>query len=202
VRIDVGAIEEAGGRFQFTQSFVLAHPRDAVWALMSSPQALARCMPGLALTGPPQEGRLLGRLEVRIGPIGARFSGEATLQSFTGDYRQRIEGRGGDRASGSRVEGGVDYRLLPVTDANNREATRVDVTIHYRLTGPLAQFGRAEIARDLARRIGEEFAQNIDRQLCNPEMVVEASELRGLTLLVAVLAARLRALMQRVFGRR
>jgi carbon-monoxide dehydrogenase small subunit len=202
VRVDVGAIAETGGRFQLTQSFVLAHPRDSVWALMSAPQALARCMPGLSLTRPPQDGRLAGRLEVRIGPIRAQFAGDAMLETFAGDYRQRIDGEGSDRTSGSRVAGGVDYRLRALPDASGSEATRVDVTIHYRLSGPLAQFGRAEIARDLARRIGEELAQNIDYQLRNPQTVVEAGPFRGATLLASVLVARLRALLTRIFARR
>ena len=49
-----------------------------------------------------------------------------------------------------------------------RDATRVDVTISYALTGALAQIGRSGLVRDLVRRIGEAFAQNLDSQLRDP----------------------------------
>ena len=62
------------------QSFVLPHPRAAVWQLMSDVTAVARCMPGLSLDGPPVDDKVSGRLEAKIGPIAASFAGEGTLQ--------------------------------------------------------------------------------------------------------------------------
>ncbi len=46
IRVTVGQPEEAGGETRLTQSFVLQHPRAAVWQLMSDVEAVARCMPG------------------------------------------------------------------------------------------------------------------------------------------------------------
>ena len=111
IQVTVGDIEDADGVVRLTQTFVLQHPRDAVWRLMSDPQAVARCMPGARLDGPPQDGKITGRIEVKLGPIAATFAGEGTVTQFPGEYRQVIEGRGGDRKSGSRVTGSVDYRL-------------------------------------------------------------------------------------------
>ena len=112
--------------------------------------------------------RSSGRLEAKIGPIAASFAGEGTLRQFPAEYRQVIEGRGGDRRSGSRASGSVDYRLTALAGEAGREATRVDVVIGYALTGPLAQIGRSGLVRDLVRRIGEAFAQNLDAQLRDP----------------------------------
>ena len=111
VRVTTGKIEEIDGVVRLSQSFVLEHPREAVWTLMSDPEAVARCMPGAYLDGPPQDGRLKGRIEVKLGPVAASFAGEGTVTPYPAEYRQVIEGRGVDRKGGSRVSGSVDYRL-------------------------------------------------------------------------------------------
>ena len=197
VPVTVGNIEDADGVVRLTQSFVLEHPRDVVWQLMSDPQAAARCMPGAQLDGPPRDGNFSGHIEVKLGPIAASFAGEGTVEQFPAQYRQVIRGHGGDRKSGSRVTGSVDYRLS-ATEAG--EATRVEVVISYALTGLLAQLGRSGLARDLARRIGETFAQNIDAQLSDPsDTSVPTGQISGLSLMLQVIASRLRALLNRYF---
>ena len=165
IKVEVGSIEEVDGATRLTQSFTLAHPREAVWALMSDVAAVARCMPGASLDGPPEGDKVSGRLQAKIGPITASFAGQGTLTRFDSDYRQVISGSGGDRKSGSRASGSVDYRLHAI---DGGAATRVEVAISYVLTGPLAQVGRSGMIRDLVRRIGEAFAQNIDAELAEP----------------------------------
>ena len=143
-----------------------------------------------------------GHIAVKLGPIAANFAGEGSVKQFPGEYRQVIEGRGGDRKSGSRVTGSVDYRLSAISGEAGNEATRVDVVISYALTGLLAQLGRSGIVRDLARRIGETFAQNIDAQLSDPSGAAMAQvPASGLSLILQVIAARLRAIFSRNPGR-
>ncbi|MGE0849963.1 MAG: 2Fe-2S iron-sulfur cluster-binding protein [Hyphomicrobiaceae bacterium] len=201
IEVTVGQMEEAGGTTRLSQSFVLPHPREAVWALMSDVGKVARCMPGLALDAPPQDGKVAGRLEARIGPIAASFAGEATIQRHDSEYRQVIEGRGGDKRSGSLASGSVDYRLSAATDATGRDATRVDVIISYALAGPLAQVGRSGLVRDLVRRIGEAFAQNLDAELRNPGGALPQAQLGGLSLLAQAIVDRVRAWFAHMLGR-
>ena len=198
IGVTVEALEPVGGETRIRQSFVLHHPRDAVWRLMSDVTALARCMPGLTLDGPPIGDKVAGRLEAGIGPIRASFSGEGTWRQFPSDFRQVVSGSGGDRRSGSRAAGSVDFRLAAVAEEAGK-ATRVDVVIGYVLAGPLAQIGRAGLVRDLVRRIGEAMAQNLDAQLRDPERIMPPARLGGLSLICKVLADRLRALLPRPF---
>jgi aerobic carbon-monoxide dehydrogenase small subunit len=203
IGVTVGTLEDVGAESRISQSFVLPHPRDRVWRLMSDVAALGRCMPGLVLDGPPSGDTVSGRLEARIGPIRASFAGEGTLRQFPGDFRQVVAGSGGDARTGSRATGSVDYRLIAVSEEAGREATRVDVIIGYALTGPLAQIGRAGLVRDLVRRIGEAFAQNLDAQLCDPNAALPQAQLGGLSLLLRALADQARAFLSRlVHGRR
>jgi len=195
----VDVLEDVGAESRIRQSFVLPHPRHAVWRLMSDVPALARCMPGLALDGPPSGDKVSGRLEASLGPIRASFAGEGTLRQFPADFRQVVAGSGGDPRSGSRASGSVDYRLSAVTDETGRESTRVEVIIGYALTGPLAQFGRAGLVRDLVRRIGEALAQNLDAQLCDPGAALPQTQLGGLSLLLKALADQARAFLSRLW---
>jgi carbon-monoxide dehydrogenase small subunit len=203
VRVATGSIEEADGAVRLAQSFVLEHPREAVWALMSDPEAVALCMPGARLDGPPQDGRVAGRIEVKLGPVAARFAGEGAVTAHPHEYRQVIAGRGADRRGGSRVTGSVEYRLTACPGAAGGEATRVDVAIAYALTGVLAQLGRSALARDLAGRLGEAFARNIDARLSRtPGAAAPQVELGALSLVLAAVRARLRAFLARMLGRR
>jgi carbon-monoxide dehydrogenase small subunit len=199
VRVTTGTIEEADGVIRLSQSFVLEHPREAVWALMSNPEAVAQCMPGARLDGPPQDGRLTGRIEVRLGPVAASFAGEGTVTQFPSEYRQAIQGGATDRKGGSRVSGSVEYRLSEVAGAAGGAATQADVTIGYALAGVLAQLGRSGLARDVAQRLGEAFAQNIDARLRGPSgSAIPEVQIGALSLLLAAMRARLRAFLARL----
>jgi carbon-monoxide dehydrogenase small subunit len=204
VQVHVGALEETGGVTRLTQHFTVAHPRDAVWRLLADAEAVARCMPGAALDGPPDAaGRVTGRIAVKLGPVAASFAGEGEVEQFAGEFRQVVSGRGGDRRSGSRISGSVDCRLTEILGEGGGAATRVDVAIAYSLTGMLAQFGRSALARDLALRLGEAFARNIDARLADPAAAAREPQapLGAFGLLFGALAARLAALFTRLTGR-
>jgi carbon-monoxide dehydrogenase small subunit len=201
IQVTVGPVEEVDGETRFSQSFRLDHPRDAVWQLMKDPEVVAACMPGMSLDGPPEGDQVKGRMHVKLGPISASFAGEATIQCLDADYRQIITGRGGDRKSGSRLSGRVDYRLSEDPAPNGDPGTKVDVTVGYVLTGSLAQFGRMGIVRDLASRIAETFAQNIEARLTDPGAEpARTTELGGFSLLLSVLLEKLKARLSRLFG--
>lgn len=202
IAVEVGPVTVVDGETRFTESFVLEHPPEAVWALMSDPQRVAACMPGLTLDPPGPDGRLAGRMEVRLGPITAGFSGEGTATRDDSARRMVIEGRGRDRKSGSQAAGRVEYVLSDTAGPNATPATRVDCVIGFTLQGPLAQFGRSDLVRDLVARIGEAFARTVDLRLRAPgDATVAPVPLGGGSLLVGVLAGRLRRLLARLFGR-
>jgi carbon-monoxide dehydrogenase small subunit len=200
VRVTTGKTEETDGVIRLSQSFVLQHPREAVWALMADPEAVARCMPGARLDGPPEDGRIKGHIEVRLGPVAASFSGEGTVTQVPSEYRQRIEGRAADRKGGSRVSGSVEYRLSEVAGTAGGATTQVDVVIGYALAGVLAQLGKSSFARDLAQRLGEAFAQNIDARLRAPAAGAAAAQVQigALSLVLAAVRDRLRAFLARL----
>jgi carbon-monoxide dehydrogenase small subunit len=199
IDVTVSEIEERDGLTRLSQRFVLDHPGDAVWSLVSDIERLARCMPGLTLDGPPNNGAVSGHLDVKVGPITARFAGRGTVQADRAERHLRVDGRGTDRKGGSNVAGSVDCRIVP--EKGGPASTAVQLDLAYALTGPLAQIGRSGLVRDLARRIGEAFAQNMDAQLRDPGGKLATAPLAGVSLIWQIIAGRVSALLSKMLGR-
>jgi carbon-monoxide dehydrogenase small subunit len=68
---------------------------------------------------------------------------------------------------------------------------RVDLAIGYTLKGPLAQFGRPGLVRDLAGRLGADFTRNLEARLSGAP-APKTTGLNPLHLLLSTLLAPLR----------
>lgn len=188
--IVVGEVSEDGDLTRIAQSFVVHAPRDAVWDLLADIETVAACVPGAALDGPAQDGRVSGCMTVKVGPIGASFAGDGTISQDAAAYSGVLAGAGRDRSSASRARGEIAYRL-----SEQGNATQFDVEIAYALAGPLAQFGRAGLVRDIAAQLAAQFAANLEARLTGAAPPAAASQsLNPLALLARALWARLRAL--------
>ncbi|MPZ55975.1 MAG: 2Fe-2S iron-sulfur cluster binding domain-containing protein [Rhizobiales bacterium] len=192
-----------GGRqpnFEIRRSFVAARPPDEVWAFFGQIERVVPCLPGAALVGPADGERIQGRMTVKLGPITTDFSGEARLARDETQRRGTISGAGRDRLSGSRAAADVDYHLVPAEGG----MTRVDIVVRALLAGALAQFGRSGIVDDLATRLTDMFAQNLERSLSGPTPehgAAAPAPFKAGAMLRAVFAARLRSVINRIVGR-
>ena len=200
VRVSLSHRDDPDGRTRLAQDFALEHPVHAVWALIADIERLARCMPGLSLDRPPAGEPLTGQLALKLGPIVVRFQGEGDVQLNPAEHALRVEGRGVDRKGGSNVTGSLACRIEPVAGSGG-STTAVHLDLAYALTGPLAQIGRGALAHDLARRLGEMFAENMARQLTDPAASMPASPLAGLALIGQILRARLAGWLGRLSRR-
>ncbi|MCG6206068.1 2Fe-2S iron-sulfur cluster-binding protein [Rhodopseudomonas sp. HC1] len=172
------------------QAFEVQHPPAQVAALFNDVAAVAACLPGVALTNAADPSRIEGEIRVQVGPIAAQFAGVARIERAADGLSGRIIGAGNDRRSRSSTQGEIRYRLTPQGEGR---ATRVELSIGYTLTGLLAQVGRSGLVRDLARRLVEQFAANLERRLSGQEISPGGAvgQVNGLALLFAVLRARL-----------
>lgn len=198
--IEVGEIREEGGFSRLSQSFMVAHPRERVWRTMSDIEKVATCMPGVSLDGPVQDGKLAGRITVKLGPMTPSFTGEGDVAIHDAEYRGEVEGSGRDRTSSSRVRGRVEYRL---EEAEGGGATHVHVELAYALTGPLAQFGRSALVRDLAQRMAAAFAGNLEARLSGRQRPAGAQTgaLDAGGMVFSVIWERIKAFFARLSGR-
>ena len=181
----------------FEQSFVVRHPIDQVWAFFGRLPDVVTCLPGATLSGQPSERQAFGKMRIRVGPLEADFQGVAELERDDATHSGVIRGSGRDVRSTSATRGSVRYRLHAIDE---RVATRVELTIGYTLTGPLAQFGRTDLVWDIAGRLIQTFVTQLEARLSgNAASAPDA--LRAGGLVFSVLMQRLRRWVGHLFGR-
>ena len=188
----------------FRQSFVSAHPAEAVWTFLGRIEEVAACLPGATLDRIGPDGRVDGRIRAKIGPVAAEFGGTAHIARDGQTRTGTIAGTGRDVRSNSMTRGRITYAVAPDPSG---AGTRVDVDIGYTLTGMLAQFGRPGLVQDLAARLAAAFAQNLEGRLSHAQGVdgapppAPARPLDAGALIVAVLVGRLKRALRRLLGR-
>jgi aerobic carbon-monoxide dehydrogenase small subunit len=183
---------------EIRQSFVIARPQAEVWSFLDDIARVVPCMPGATLSAVRGD-RLRGQLAIKLGPIAATFDGEARVVRDAATQRGMILGAGRDRLGASRASGELEYQLRPEQGA---AATRLDITVRALLLGPLAQFGRSGIVSDLASRITDMFARNLERRMAGvPDAADEATALRAGSLLSAAIAQRMKKALARLLGK-
>jgi carbon-monoxide dehydrogenase small subunit len=184
---------------EIRQSFVIARPQREVWNFFAEVERVVPCMPGATLSGSRGD-RLQGQLAIKLGPIAAAFSGEARVMRDEAMQRGMIMGAGRDRLSASRASAEIEYRLSTEQGA---AVTRVDITVRALLLGPLAQFGRSTIVSDLAARVSDMFARNLERRMAGSldAMDETTAPIPAGSLLRAVIVARVKKAFARLLDR-
>lgn len=145
---------------QITQSFKVARPLPAVWALFQDIPEIARCMPGAELIEDKGDGNYLGRVGIKLGPFNASFEGEAKVKVDAATHMGHVEGKGMDKRGGSRSKLVMDYSL-----SESGDLTAVDIKADLQLSGPVAQFGRTGVITETANVLIAQFARNIEQKL-------------------------------------
>jgi aerobic carbon-monoxide dehydrogenase small subunit len=186
----------------FDLGFILAHPIAEVWSFFADTSEVAKCLPGVSLSGDSRGRNVAGRMRIKVGPITAQFHGSAEIGRNPATYSGTIQGGGQDRQNNSTTRGAIRYRLLPLSE----NTTKVELNVGYRLTGSLAQFSRPELIHDIAGRLIAAFAQNVEARLAgSPQAEDAAAELNAGSLFLSVLATRIRIrfrnVMRRITGR-
>lgn len=134
----------------------IAAPRQRVWEALNDPEILRASIPGCQSLDKVTEDRFAATVEVRIGPIGARFKGGVTLTDLDppSGYTLLLEGNGGIAGS---MKGSAKVRLRE-EDA----ATTIAYTVDAQVGGRMAQLGGPIIdatAKQLAAKFFARFSE-------------------------------------------
>ena len=148
---------------QITQSFKVARPLPAVWALFQDIPEITRCMPGAELLSDKGDGAYLGRVGIKLGPFNASFEGEAQVKADPATHSGHVEGKGLDKRGGSRSKLVMNYKL-----AETAGLTTVDINADLQLSGPIAQFGRTGVVTETANVLIGQFVRNVEQKLAPP----------------------------------
>jgi carbon-monoxide dehydrogenase small subunit len=184
----------------FAEQIILKHPREAVWSFFADTQAVAACLPGASVTSVSGDGQhVTGKMRVKIGPMAAEFHGTAEISRDPSTFSGTILGSGRDSRSNSATRGRIAYS---VKQGDVRDVTIVEITVSYALTGMFAQFSRSGIVQDVAHRLTQTFARNLEARLAGGTATTEpATELNATSLLYAAVSGRIKNWFRRAFAR-
>lgn len=134
----------------------IAAPRERVWAALNDPEVLRQCIPGCQSLEKEADDKLKATVEIKIGPIGAKFNGAVTLSDLNPPESYTIAGQGSGGTVGS-AKGGAKVRLA--ADGNE---TILSYEVDAEVGGRLAQLGGPIIdatAKQLAGKFFNKFGE-------------------------------------------
>ena len=138
----------------------IAVPRQQVWEGLNDPEVLQQCIPGCQSLEKESNERLKATVQIKVGPIGAKFAGAVTLSDLDPPNAYTITGEGAGGAAGF-AKGSAKVRL-----ADEDGGTLLSYDVDAQVGGRIAQLGGAIIdatAKQLAgtffRRFGEIMAE-------------------------------------------
>jgi aerobic carbon-monoxide dehydrogenase small subunit len=162
---------------------------EELWRTLQDIDTVAKCIPGAAVDTVNPDSSVVGALQVAIGPMRARFRGKAWVSYDPVSRSGEVRGSGGDGLSRSRADGAMRFSARP--DAG--QGSFLDVAIVYKLTGPLAQFGRPAVVATVVDRLLGEVADNLARA-SRGEAVPTAAPIGGIRFALGTLAVLARRL--------
>ncbi len=131
----------------------IAAPRQTVWAALNDPEILRASIPGCQGLDREADDRFTATVEVKVGPIGARFKGMVSLADLDppNGYTLHLEGNGGIAGS---ARGSAKVLLI-----ENAGGTLVSYDVDAQVGGRMAQFGGPIIDATSKQLAGKFFSR-------------------------------------------
>jgi carbon monoxide dehydrogenase subunit G len=134
----------------------IAATRARVWEALNDPDVLRQCIPGCQSLEKLSDDRLQAVVEIKIGPIGARFNGAVTISDAIAPESYTISGEGQGGTVGN-ARGGARVRLAEA-DGGTLLSYEVDAQVGGRLAqlgGPIIDATAKQLAGRFFTRFGE-----------------------------------------------
>lgn len=139
------------------------------WAALNDPEILRRCIPGCKTLDKTSDTEMKATAGVKVGPIGANFSGTVTLSDLDPPHGYRIAGEGSGGAAGF-AKGGATVKLRE----DGPDATLLDYAVSAEVGGKLAQLG-GPIIDATAKQMAAQFFRKLAKAMNEPELQAAAA---------------------------
>ncbi|MEW6255332.1 MAG: carbon monoxide dehydrogenase subunit G [Pseudomonadota bacterium] len=125
-------------------------PRETVWAALLDPEMLHRCIPGCKELERTGENAFSAKVQIKVGPVSATFTGSVELQDIVAPDSLRIVGQGNGGVAGfAKGE-------AKVTLAQDGEDTVLSYVADAQIGGKLASLG-GRLIQSTARKLADQF---------------------------------------------
>ncbi len=154
---------------ELTGEYRISAPRETVWKAILDPEMLKRCIPGCKELEQTGDNAYAAKVQVKVGPVSATFSGSVELTDMEAPAGCRIVGQGNGGIAGfakgeakvSLAEDGADTILTYVADAQ--------------IGGKLASLG-GRLVQATAKKLSDQFFTSFAEALNAPVEVPPAAE--------------------------
>ena len=153
--------------------FTVGVPVDQAWSRMLDLEKIAPCLPGAAIHEEADDGEYAGTMKVEIGPITVSYKGTVRFEETDETDRRAVLRATGREARG---QGTASATIVSTLHDEGDGSTRVNVETDMMLTGRVAQFGRG-LAQDVAKRMLDEFAACLEREISGGDAVEPTLEI-------------------------
>ena len=177
------------GGITLSRTVLVPVPVNRLWTTLQDVDTIAKCLPGASIEEVREDGSIVGVFAVAIGPMRARFTGAAQVSYDVASCSGTVRGAGGDGISRSRADGFIEFRAL----AAGNQGSKLDIDMTYKLSGPLAQFGRPVVVSHVVDVLLGDFAKNL-ALASEGETVIASAPVGGGGLALGTLLAMLRRL--------
>lgn len=146
---------------EIRKTFTIEAPRAAVWAFLTDPHRVSRCLPGAAITEKVDDQTYAGTITIKVGPVTASYKGKVRFEKL-----DEASGTADIVASGQDVKGkgGADMRMHSELTEVAPGRTEVVSTSQVNITGILAQMG-ARMIQDVSDQMLQRFTQAMQAEL-------------------------------------
>ena len=140
---------------------IIPLPPERVFAALNDPVVLQAAIPGCETLEKTSDTEMNAVVALKIGPIGAKFSGRVTLSDIDPPRGCTISGQGNGGAVGF-AKGGAQVRI-----EEHPQGSRLTYTAKAQVGGKIAQLG-ARLIDATARKLVDKFFENFRAQLAPP----------------------------------
>ena len=140
------------------KTFKVDAPIDRVWDFLTDPEQVVQCMPGAELDEVIDERNVRGRVGVKVGPVEARYRGQATFEELDAESRRlRVVGQG-------MGDGSADMRMTGELRSLDDGGTEAEFAAVVNVGGRMAQVG-SRLIKFVSDRLFQQFVSRVRAQL-------------------------------------
>lgn len=156
---------------ELTGEQLIPAPRAKVWDALYDPEILRQCIAGCETVTKTSDTEFEAAVQVKVGPVKAKFKGKVTLTDIDPPNSCTINGE----AQGGVAAGfGKGNAKVQLTDAENG-ATKLTYSVQAQVGGKLAQIG-ARLIDGVAAKMAEDFFAKFNQIVAAPQDATAVAE--------------------------
>ncbi len=129
-------------------------PVEQVWAFLTNPESVVNCIPGASVDEVVDERNFKGRVAVKVGPVEAKYQGEARFEELDAEnYRMRMVAQGTGQGTASMI---MTSQLQSIEGGG----TEVSVIAEVNMTGRLVQLG-SRMIKFVSDQVFDQFVKRV-----------------------------------------